>query len=135
MWKGGGWRNTVTRVSQTCKWSLFIFYLILIYSNYTTLQMKDRWESNINVGFQFMYSQKWNCDVSLFPKQIVLSPSFHIHGSLSDLYIPRICLPILLQPNRYRMIQIQIHECRNWEWCRTVLYLGTNKSDFRYSAP
>ncbi len=25
------------------------------------LQMKGRWESNINVWFPFMYSQKWNC--------------------------------------------------------------------------
>ena len=39
---------------------------------------------------------------SLFPKHNynVLSPSFHIHVSLSDLNIPRIGLPILLQPNR-----------------------------------
>ncbi len=33
-------------------------------------------------------------------------PSFHIHVLVSDLYFPRIGLPILLQPNR------QIHECR-----------------------
>ncbi len=26
-----------------------------------SLQMKDRWESNTNVWFPFMYSQKWNC--------------------------------------------------------------------------
>ncbi len=25
------------------------------------LQMKGRWESNINVWLLFMYSQKWNC--------------------------------------------------------------------------
>jgi hypothetical protein len=39
---------------------------------------------------------------SLFPKQNVnvLSPNFHIHVSVSDIYIPRIGLPILLQPNR-----------------------------------
>ncbi len=30
----------------------------------------------------------------------VLSPSFHIHVSVSDLYIPRIGLPVLLKPNR-----------------------------------
>ncbi len=30
----------------------------------------------------------------------VLSPNFHIHVSVSDLYFPRIGLPILLQPNR-----------------------------------
>ena len=31
--------------------------------------MQGRWESNINVLFPFMYSQKWNCGASLFPKQ------------------------------------------------------------------
>jgi hypothetical protein len=66
------------------------------------LQMKGRWESNINVWFQFMFSQKWNCATSLYPKQNykVLAPSFNIYVSVSDLYIPRIGLPILLQPNR-----------------------------------
>ncbi len=33
-------------------------------------------------------------------KNRVMSISFHIHVSMSDLYIPRIGLPILLQPNR-----------------------------------
>jgi hypothetical protein len=38
----------------------------------------------------------------VFPKQNynVLSPDFRIHVSVIDLYVPRICLPILLQPNR-----------------------------------
>jgi hypothetical protein len=38
----------------------------------------------------------------VIPKQNynVLSPIFYIHVSGSDLYIPRICLPIFLQPNR-----------------------------------
>ncbi len=41
--------------------------------------------SNINVWFQFIYSQKWNCDALLFPKQNynVLSPNFHINVSVS----------------------------------------------------
>ncbi len=30
----------------------------------------------------------------------ILSPNFHIHVSATDLYIPRIDLPFLLQPNR-----------------------------------
>ncbi len=39
---------------------------------------------------------------SLFPKHNynILSPNFHIHVSVSNLYIPRVGLPILLQPNR-----------------------------------
>ncbi len=38
----------------------------------------------------------------LFPKQNcnIMCPNFHIHVSVSNLYIPRIGLPILLQPNR-----------------------------------
>ncbi len=69
---------------------------------YPALQMKGWRESNINVWFRFMYSQKWNCAVSLFSKQNynVLSPNFHIHESVSDLYIPRIGPHILQQPNR-----------------------------------
>jgi hypothetical protein len=53
------------------------------------------WESNKNVWFRFMYSQKWIFVASLFPKQNynVLSPSFHIHVSVSDLRIPTIGLP------------------------------------------
>ncbi len=65
--------------------------------------MKSRWESNINVWFPFMYSQKRNCAASLFPKQNynVLSPDSYIHISVRDLYISRIGLSILLQPNMW----------------------------------
>ncbi len=96
-----------------------------VYEDISALQMKGRWESNINVCFQFRYSQKWNCVASLFPKQNynVLSPNFHIHVSVSDLCIPRIGLPFLLHS--------QIH--RNWERRRTVSFLGIHKSDFRYN--
>ena len=38
--------------------------------------------------------------VFLFWELPGLSPNFHIHVSVSDLYIPRISLHILLQPNR-----------------------------------
>ncbi len=67
-----------------------------------TLQMKGRWESNINFWFWFMYSKKWNCTTLLFPKQNdnVLSLNFHINVSVSVLYIPRIRRLFLLQPNR-----------------------------------
>jgi hypothetical protein len=58
-----------------------------------------------------MYSMKWYC-VSLFfpkPNHNVLSPNSPIQLSVSDLFIPRIGLPIL--------------------------YLGIHKSDFQYSVP
>jgi hypothetical protein len=49
-----------------------------------------------------MYSHNLNGAASLFPKKNynVLSPNVRIHVSVGDLYIPRIGLPILLQPNR-----------------------------------
>jgi hypothetical protein len=67
------------------------------------LQMKGLWESNINVWFPFMYSQKLNCAASLFPKQNsnVLSPNSYTHISVGDLYISRIGLSILMQPNMW----------------------------------
>jgi hypothetical protein len=57
-------------------------------------------------------------------------PSFYIHVSVSDLYIPMIgprillyciCWPIV---GIYTVNFLQIHECRNWERGRTVSYLG-----------
>ncbi len=63
---------------------------------YSTLQMKGRWKSYINVWLRFMYYQKWNCAALLF-----LSPNFHTHVSVSYLDIPRICLPILQQKNSH----------------------------------
>ncbi len=64
---------------------------------------EGRWESNINVWFPFMYSQKWNHAASLFPKQNynVLSPDSNTRMSVRDLYISRMGLSILLQPNMW----------------------------------
>ncbi len=41
---------------------------------------------HINVWFLFIYSQKWNCAASLFPKHHnnFLSPNFHIHISVHE---------------------------------------------------
>ncbi len=75
--------------------------------------MKGRWESNINVWFRFIFSQNWNCAASLFPKQNynILSPNFHIHLSVSDLYL------------------------YSWEkWGCAVSFLGIHKTDFQYNA-
>ncbi len=49
-----------------------------------------------------------------------LSPNFHIHVSVSDIYIPRISPPIFLQQNMQtdrrntHINRAQKHECRNW---------------------
>ncbi len=44
---------------------------------------------NINVWFSFMYSQKWNCEASLFPKHNYndLFPNSYIRISVRDLHI------------------------------------------------
>ncbi len=65
--------------------------------------MMGHWESDINVWFPFMYSQKWNYAASLFPKQNynVLSPNSYTHISVRDLYISGINLSILLQPKMW----------------------------------
>jgi hypothetical protein len=49
----------------------------------------------------------------------LLSPNFHINVSVSDLYIPTIDLPILLQEKNVDRSWEYInhshtHECRNW---------------------
>ncbi len=101
------------------------YYVFLL-----ALQIKGRQESSINVWFLFMYSQKWNCAASLFPKQNynVLYLSFHTHiqylceiytfpGSVCLFCCSQICGPILgiLYINR-----LQAHECMNWAWGRAI---------------
>jgi hypothetical protein len=46
-----------------------------------------------------------------------LVPNSYIHVSVSDLYIPRIGMPVLLQADQsWEYINCsQIHECGNWE--------------------
>ncbi len=63
-----------------------------------TLQIKGRWESNINVWFLLLYSQKLNC---YFQNYNVLSPISYPHISVRGLHISRIGLLILLQGNMW----------------------------------
>jgi hypothetical protein len=91
------WTHQVPGIKH-CLWLYQVTFLhshtSFMYTMATTLQMKGRWESNINVWFQFMFSQKWNCAAWLFPKQDynVLPPNIHIHVSVTNLYIPRISM-------------------------------------------
>ncbi len=68
------------------------------------LQMKGRWESNKNVWFPFMYSQRWNCYFQNRITYNVLSPSSYTHISVRVYIFPglvclfccrEICGPIL----------------------------------------
>jgi hypothetical protein len=69
-----------------------------------------------------------------------LSSNFHIHVSVSDLYVPTISLPNFLQQNRqtdrggiHYINRSQKHECRKWDWGRAVSFLGIVVSNFRYT--
>jgi hypothetical protein len=71
--------------------------------------MPERTDSasfNVNIAFVFLSSScKVHCNensiyVLLFWELQDFSPNFHIHVSVSDLYIPRISPHIFLQPNR-----------------------------------
>ncbi len=63
-------------------------------------------------------------------------PSFYSHVSVSDLCIPTIGLPILLNcvcapiVGIYTVNCLQIHECRNWERDHAVSFLGIFVSNF-----
>ncbi len=110
-------------------------------AKYSALQMKGRWESKVNVWFRFMYSLKWNCAASLFPKRNynVLSPNFHIPVSMSDLHqysqdqSAYFAAAKLADWSWEYINRTQIHECRNWEQGPAVSFLGIHESDFRYS--
>jgi hypothetical protein len=66
--------------------------------------------------------QRQNTEISkqIFPEKDYrgLSPNLHIHASVSDLYIPTIGLPILLEeicrPILGLLNSSQTHECLNW---------------------
>jgi hypothetical protein len=65
-----------------------------------------------------------------------LVPKILIHVSVSDLCIPTIVPPILLQNRLTDRGNIEIahrHECRNWERGLAVKFFGIFVSSFRYS--
>ncbi len=85
----------------------------------SALQMKGRWESNINVWFPFMYSQKWNC---YFQNRIIficlpvhrliyLWEIYIFQGSVFLFCCRKICGPIWEYKNRS-----QTHKCGDWDW-------------------
>jgi hypothetical protein len=67
------------------------------------LQMRGQWESNINVWFPFMDSQKWNCYFQIriimfclpVPTLIYLWEIYIFPGSVSLFCCRKICGPIL----------------------------------------
>ncbi len=69
-----------------------------------------------------------------------LSPNFHNHASVSDLYIPTIGLPILLQKNMWTDPEniskslTDTYECRSWDRSRAIPFLGIYIRNFRSRA-
>ncbi len=65
-------------------------------------------------------TQYWKYEKNISRKELRgLSPSFHIHVSVSDYtYIPTIGLPILLQENMWT------DDCGNWDWGRRNSFPG-----------
>ncbi len=131
--------------------SIFYFYLLLYavqqtkdtlffvkLFEYTANEMPMRIKYKCQVPIDVF--QKWNFAASLFPKQNynILSPSFHIHVSMSSWYFPRISLPILLQPNRqtYSGNISMAHRHMNVGTGNETAqfhFWGIHKSNFRYS--
>ncbi len=124
---------------------MFGFYIWLQYIRtctvlYTALQMKGRWEFNINFWFPFINSQKWNCAASLFSKQnyIVLSPNVYTRISI-ERYIYFQDRSAYSAAGKYvdrsweYINRSQTHECGNWDWGRAVPRKGIHKWDFRCS--
>ncbi len=104
--------------------------------------MKGRWESNKNFWFPFMYSQKWYCAASLFPKHnynvllpiptlIYMWEIYKFPGSVCLFCRSKICGPI---DRSWKFINLsQTHVYRNWDWGRAIPFLGIHKLDFRYN--
>ncbi len=87
-------------------------------------QMKGRWESNIMSGSDWCIPRNKTARPFYFQNKILM-----FCHPIPAAWCSQIGWPILGYIN-----PLQIHECRNWEQGRAVLFLKIHKSDFRYSA-
>ncbi len=99
-----------------------------------TLQMKDRWESNINVWFPFMYSLKWNCYVQ---NRIIMFCLQFLYSYITERFIyfqDRSAYSAVGKyvdwPWKY-INRSKTRECGNWEWGRAIPRNGIHEKDFR----
>ncbi len=101
------------------------------------LQMKGRWESNINVWFRFMCSQKWNC---YFQNRLIvfcLPVATLIY--LWEIYIFQdqsaySAAGKYVDRSWEYINRSQTHACGNWDWGRAIPRKITHKWYFPCSA-
>ncbi len=97
---------------------------------YSTLELEFSFPDCTTTKISFMSSFSGNCAGPNF--------GFHIHVSVSDLYIPRIGPHISC--SRIGRPIVWIHKsltdtwCGNWDWGRAIPRKGIHKSGFRCSA-
>ncbi len=101
-----------------------------------TLQMKGQWESNILSGSHLCNPRNETVQLSYFqnrirmfclpiPTLIYLWEIYKLPGSV-----------VYFTPAKYVNRSRECrnpHECRNWEWGRSISFLGIHKLDFWYS--
>ncbi len=119
-------RHNLSTVAGDFIWSVTSFFTLLkTFTQRTTLQRKGRWESNINVWFPFMYSQKWfwyfQNRIIMFCHPVPVYFQDRSAYSAAGKYVDRSWEYI----NRS-----QTHECGNWDWGCAIPRKGIHKWDF-----
>ncbi len=107
------------------------------HQNVVTLQMKGRWESNINVWLPFMYSQKYNCyfqnRIIMFclpiPTLIYLLEIYTFPGSVC-----LFCCKKYVDWSWEYINRSQTHKCGNWYWGHAIPRKGIYRCNFLCSA-
>ncbi len=97
------------------------------------------WHSNQRLAHDSAALQRQNAKnlKQIFPEKEYrgLSPNYQIHVSVSELYIPTLGLPFLLEDRSWEYINCsQTHGCGNWGWGRAIPRKGIYKRNCRCSA-
>ncbi len=125
------------------KYNFVLLLKLIVSRKYHTIYLKGQvTHSHSLVALTFFSTlQKLHCNgnsvyIFLFWEQRGLSPNFHIHVSVSDLYIPRIGPYISssrkADPSWEYIIRLQTHECGNWDLGPDNSFLGIFVSNFRH---
>jgi hypothetical protein len=116
----------VLGVKHCCFHPWTTFHLFLAQSSRIANE-GHRWESNINVWFPFLYSQKWNCYFQNRIKMFCLPVPTLIY--LWEIYIflgsgRLFCCSKYVDQYWEYLNCSQTHECGNWDWGRAIPRTG-----------